>query len=329
MARIVRFNEYGGPKVLTVESWEPPEPGPGQVRVRMKAIALNRANALFREGNYLYEATFPSRIGTEGVGVIEATAPDVDGFHVGQRVNLLAPENESKNGYAADINIVPREALLPAPDGLDDRQAATAWVPFLTLYQLFVERGQAAAGRWIVLPAASSSVSLAANSLAHHLGARTIGVTRTAKKKAALEAAGYDALVISEEEDITARIMRITGSGADFVFDPVGGRQLEKLVACVKQGAEVNIYGLLDPEGTPLPVLPLMKSGAKLGCYTVYELLSDPARLKAAVDYYLPLFKLGEIVPVADDRNFTLDQIADAFRHMESNTQFGKVIVTC
>lgn len=188
MTRIAKFYEYGGPEVLRVESINPHEPGPGEVRVRMKAIALNRANALFREGNYLYEATFPSRIGTEGVGVIEAISTGVDGFEVGQRVNILPPDNESESGYAADVNIVPKEKLLPAPDGLGDRQAATAWIPFLTVYHLFVEQGQAAEGRWIILPAASSSVSLAANSLAHHLGAKTIGITRTTLKKAALAA---------------------------------------------------------------------------------------------------------------------------------------------
>lgn len=224
MTRIVRFHEYGGPEVLSVESADLPEPGPGEVRVRMKAIALNRANALFREGNYVFEATFPSRIGTEGLGVIEAITPDVTEFETGQRVNLIAPDTESESGYAADVNIVPKEKLLPAPEGLDDRQAATAWVPFLTIYHLLVEQGQAAEGRWIVLPAASNSVSLAANSLARYLGAKTIGITRSAKKKTALKAAGYDALVISEEEDVTARIMEITGDGADFVFDPVGGR---------------------------------------------------------------------------------------------------------
>lgn len=224
---------------------------------------------------------------------------------------------------------MPKEKLLPAPDGLGDRQAATAWIPFLTVYHLFVEQGQAAEGRWIILPAASSSVSLAANSLAHHLGAKTIGITRTTLKKAALEAAGYNAVVISEEEDVTARVMEITGEGADFVFDPVGGRQIEKLAASVKHGAEINVYGLLDPEETPLPIFPLMNSGAKLSCYTVFELFSDPVRFKAAIDYYLPLFSDGKLAPVADDHEFTLDQIADAFRHMESNTQFGKVIVTC
>lgn len=327
MSRLVRFSKYGGPDVLEIESVDRPEPEAGEVRVKMKALALNRANSLFRNGTYLYEASFPSRIGTEGVGIIDALGVGVLDFKIGQRVNLLPAESETKNGSAADLNIVRQEFLLPAPDGLDDRQAATAWAPFLTLYNLFVDQGLATKGKWVVLPAASSSVSLAANNLAHHLGAKTIGLTRTSAKKQALEKAGYDAVVISEDEDIVARIMEITGEGADFVFDPVGGPQLEKLVSSVKRGATINVYGLLDSGGTALPIFPLMNSGATISCYSVYELIVDPDRLKAAIDYYLPLFRAGNLAPIVDEHEFSFDQIVDAFQHLESNDQFGKVVV--
>ncbi|MCZ6819757.1 MAG: zinc-dependent alcohol dehydrogenase family protein [Calditrichaeota bacterium] len=327
MTRAVKFQKYGGPEVLKIESIDQTEPAAGEVRVQMKVLALNRANSLFRNGTYLFEASFPSRIGTEGVGIIDAIGEDVSDFQVGQRVNFLPPENESEGGYAADFNIVRKEFLLPAPDGLNDRQAATAWVPFLTLYHLFVEKGLAARGHWVVLPAASSSVSLAANNLAHHLGAKTIGLTRTSRKAQALKAVGYDAVVISEGEDVSARILEITGDGADFVFDPVGGSQLKKLAASVKPGASINVYGLLDQEPTALPIFELMKSGATLSCYTVYELMTNPQRLREAIEYFLPLFKSGKLAPMVDESEYSLDQIVEAFQHLESNTQFGKVIV--
>lgn len=328
MNKVVKFSEYGGADVLRVEVENTVEPKAGEVRLRMSALALNRANALFREGTYLFEATFPSRIGTEGVGVIETVAADVTGWTVGQRVNLLAPDNESAQGYAAETIIVHQSKLLAAPKGLSDRLAATAWVPYLTLYHKFVEQKQAAPGRWIVLPAASSSVALAANNLARHLGAKTIGITRTDKKRAQLLDAGYDAVIISEEENVSERILQITSGGADFIFDPVGGPALDALAVSVKPGGEINVYGALDPEPTLLPVFALMNSGAKIGCYMVYELLNDPVRLPQAVDYFTKLFEIGGLLPVADDHAFSIDTIGDAFRHMESNTQFGKVVVT-
>ena len=328
MTRVVEFSEHGGPDVLRIETESPADPATGEVRVRMSAIALNRANSMFRAGTYLSEATFPSRIGTEGVGIINAVGANVSGWQVGKRVNLLPPANESLNGYAADFNTVPQDRLLPAPAELSDRQAATAWVPFLTIYHLFVERKWAAEGRWIVLPAASSSVALAANNLAHHLGAKTIGITRTRNKQAALETAGYDALVFSEDKRIVNDIKKIAPDGVDFVFDPVGGAALADLVSSVNSGGKINVYGALDPDETLLPIFALMNNGATIGCYTVYELLNDSERLNAAVDFFLPLFDSGALAPVADEREFSLDQIGDAFRYLESNTQFGKVIVT-
>jgi NADPH:quinone reductase-like Zn-dependent oxidoreductase len=327
MNRVVEFSEYGGPNVLRLVTDSQADPAEGDVRVRMSAIALNRANSMFREGTYLFEATFPSRIGTEGVGVIDAIGANVSGWRIGQRVNLLPPDSESSSGYAADFNTVSQDRLLPAPEGLGDRQAATAWIPFLTIYHLFVERELASKGKWIVLPAASSSVALAANSLAHHLGAQTIGITRTREKQEALLEAGFDALVFSEDMNIANDIKRFTPDGVDLVFDPVGGAALTELVSSVKHGGEINVYGGLDNTVTPLPVFELMKNGAKISCYTVYDLLSDPERLKAAVEFFLPLFNSGALVPVADEREFPLDQIGDAFTHLESNTQFGKVTV--
>jgi len=134
-------------RVLTVSAAVLPDPTDGEVRVRMTGLALNRAKALFRDGDYLFGANFPTRIGNEGVGVIEAVVDDVRGFEVSQRVNTLAPDNESTHGYAADYNNVSQDKLLPAPDGLTDRQAATARIPFLTTYHHFVEIKHAADGR--------------------------------------------------------------------------------------------------------------------------------------------------------------------------------------
>ena len=325
--RVVKFSEYGGPEVLTVASSSCAEPAQGQVRIKMVGLALNRANSLFRSGNYVFEAQFPSRIGTEGVGIVEAIGAGVTRFAIGQRVNLMPPLIESENGYAADFNVVDQERLLPCPHRFSDIQAATTWVPFLTLYHLFVEQGLVSKDKWVVLPAASSSVALAANNLAHYLGAKTIAITRTANKVNALKKAGYDAVIISQQEDISARIMEITQEGADFVFDPIGGSQLEMLINGVKSGAVISIYGVLDPKETVLPIFALMNSGATLKAYSVYELVTDSMRMQAAIDYFLPLFESGDLYPTVDPQPFTLEQITSAFTYLESNDQFGKVIV--
>jgi NADPH:quinone reductase-like Zn-dependent oxidoreductase len=128
--KVVKFSIYGSADVLFIETEQSKQPGVVEVKLRMSAIALNRANALVREGTYLFEASFPSRIGTEGVGTVEEVGPDVVDWSVGQRVNLLPPENESEQGYAAEFVVVSMNKLLSAPRGLEHRSAANAWVPF-------------------------------------------------------------------------------------------------------------------------------------------------------------------------------------------------------
>lgn len=328
MPRTVFFYSHGGPEVLRLEQAPTPKLGPRDVRIKMTAIALNRANAMFRSGDYMVSAEFPSRIGIEGLGEIVELGSDVLDRKIGERVNLLPPGDESSDGYAAEEIVVPADQLLPVSGRLDNRAAATAWVPFLTLYATFVEGDLATEDRWIVLPAASSSVSVAANYLAHAREARTIGLTHTDAKLEALEAFGYDHLPVGEEGRIAGRIREITGKGADFIFDPVGGKQLKTLVEAACPGAEIVVYGLLDDGVTPLPIFGMMYSGSRLRCYTVYELLRDWGRVQQAIDYYMPLFDNGDIKPVADTRNFMLSEIAEAFAFLESNNQVGKVIVT-
>jgi len=328
MNRIVTFSQYGGPQVLSIQKQNKvSDLLNDEVLVNMSAYALNRANVLFREGNYINQAQFPSRIGVEAVGIVEKIGEDVLNFSVGDRVNLVAPENESTSGYFADFNIVNQNNLLPVPSALTDLEAATCWVPFLTLYKNFVEEDFVKEGSWVILPAASSSVTLAANQLARHFGAKTIGLTRTRDKVEQLKALGFDEIVVTQEEDIEKRVKEITGGGADFAFDPVGGANLTKIINSMKYGSEVCVYGLLAGNTTELPIFPMMLAGVKISCYTVLELFMDPIRAKQAINFFLPLFEQRKLLPIVDSQVFELNQIVNAFEYLESNQQVGKVVI--
>lgn len=328
MVTTVIFEKTGGPEVLTLQNKDLPPPAAGEVRLKMDALAVNRANALWREGTYLFPTTLPARIGTEGVGTIVAVGPGVTGWEIGRKANLLPPDHEGQSGYFAAENNVPVAKLLPAPSGIDDRIAATVWVPFLTLYEVFVQRGLAGPGDWVILPAAASSVALAAQALARHLGAQTIGITRSEAKRATLEKAGYDAVVVAENGDVAAQIGAICKGGAQLLFDPVGGAQLADLAPVMAPGSSIIIYGVLSGAPTEVPVFEMMAKRITLQCYTVYGLISDPPKLQAAIAFFLPLFEAGTLAPVVDPERFSLSQIADAFRFMESNDQIGKVVVS-
>lgn len=328
MNRIVKFNRYGGPEVLKIENAETPNiTSKDEVLVKMSAYALNRSNVLFREGNYVYDAEFPSRIGTEAVGIVQKIGTSVTNFKIGDRVNLLAPQNESRDGNFADFNIVDKNDLLPVAGSLNDLEAATCWVPFLTLYKIFVEDNSIKNGDWIILPAASSSVSLAANQLVKHLKGKTIGITRGQDKVKSLKKQGYDEIIVSGEENVEDRIKDITSGGADFAFDPVGGDDLVKIIKSLKKGSELCVYGVLSGSITKLPIFSLMFSEVKIYCYTVYELFTDPIRLKNAISYFLPLFEERKLYPIHDKKILDLDRISDAFTYLESNKQIGKVVI--
>ncbi|MFC7593317.1 alcohol dehydrogenase catalytic domain-containing protein [Nonomuraea antimicrobica] len=184
MARTVRFHEIGGPEVLRLEDLETGEPGPGEVRIRVDAIGLNRAEALFRRGRYIEQVKqLPSGLGNEAAGVIEAVGPGVAGFEEGQAVSVVPSFSHNDYGVYAERAIVPAGALLPRPDGVDAVSGAAVWMPHLTAYGAMVEVGGMRAGDMAVVTAASSSVGLAAIQTANRVGATPVAVTRTRGKR--------------------------------------------------------------------------------------------------------------------------------------------------
>ncbi|MFG1998330.1 zinc-dependent alcohol dehydrogenase family protein [Spirillospora sp. NPDC048911] len=326
MARTVLFRELGGPEVLRVEELEVGEPGAGEVRIRVDAIGLNRAEALFRSGHYIEEVReFPGRLGTEAAGEIEAVGEGV-AFEVGQRVSVVPAFSQNDYSVYAERAIVPAAAVVPRPEGIDAVEGAAVWMPYLTAYGALVEVGGMRAGDTVVLNAASSSVGLAAIHLANRVGATPIALTRTAAKKDALLKEGASEVIVTGEEDVVARVMALTG-GAEFVFDAVAGPGVVDLAKVVAPGGTLLEYGALSGEPTPYPGFELGMPALNMRTYTVHETTTDPERLRRAAAFVASGLRAGAFRPVID-RTFELGDIVEAHRHMESNTQVGKIVVT-
>lgn len=187
MAKTVLFHELGGPEVMRLEDVEVGEPGPGELRIRVEAIGLNRAEVLFRTGRYIEPVkAFPARLGTEAAGVVEAVGVGAGWFRPGQPVSTVPGFSQNEYGVYAERAIVPASAVLPRPEGLGAVEGAAVWMPYLTAYGALVEVGGMRPGDTVVLNAASSSVGLAAIHVADRIGATPIALTRTAAKKDAL-----------------------------------------------------------------------------------------------------------------------------------------------
>jgi NADPH:quinone reductase-like Zn-dependent oxidoreductase len=325
----VRFHELGGPQVLRLEDVETGEPGPGELLVDVEAIGLNRAEALFRAGDYIEPVrAFPARLGAEAAGTVEAAGPGVTGFRRGDPVSVVPAFSMNDYGVYAEKAIVPAAAVLHRPEGLDAVGGAAVWMPYLTAYGALVEVAGMRAGDTVVLTAASSSVGLAAIRVAVRAGARPVAVTRSPAKKDALLAAGAADVIVSRGDDVAAPVLDLTGGrGAELVFDAVAGPGVIDLARAVAPGGALIEYGALSGETTPYPGFALGMPALNMRTYTLHETTRDPARLRRAEAFVASGLRTGAFAP-AVDRVFGLPEIVEAHRYLEAGAQVGKIVVT-
>lgn len=328
MARIVRIHEYGDASVLRIEDLEVPPPGPDELQIAVKAIGVNRAEVMFRTHAYLKEAEFPSRLGYEAAGVVEAVGAAVTGFQKGDAVSVIPSLDIARWGTYGELANVPARLAVKHPKSLSFEQAAASWMQYITAWGALVEQARLSQGDFVIVTAASSSVGLAAFQVARKVGATIIATTRTSAKRQALLDAGAHHVVATQEEDLVERVMRITGGkGARVVFDPVAGPSFEPLTASMARGGILLEYGALSPEPTPFPLFAVLAKSLTLKGYLYSEIVGNDAALERARAFILDGLASGALSPVIA-RTFTLDQIQDAHRFMESNEQIGKLVVT-
>ncbi|MBX4997841.1 zinc-dependent alcohol dehydrogenase family protein [Rhizobium lentis] len=328
MARVIRFHELGGPEVLRIEDVVIPAPQPGLVQIRVKALGINRAEALLRSGAYIETAPLPSGLGLEAAGIIEAVGEGVDGLVLGDRVSIIPPISMVQWPAYAELINFPAEFVVRHPPTLSLQGAAAVWMPFLTAYGALIDIAGLSKGDFVAVTAASSSVGLAAIQIANRVGATPIAITRTSVKRQALHDAGAAHVLVSQEEDLQMKLMAIAGpDGVRVVFDAVAGPIFEPLSAAMSPGGIFIEYGGLDPEPTPFPLLAVLGKGLTLRGYLVHEIVRDPARLQAAKTFILEGLAAGALEPVTS-RTFPFEQIVEAHRFLESNEQFGKIVVT-
>ena len=326
--RIVRFHQIGGPEVLKVDELPLPEPSTGEVRLRVKAIGLNRAEVMFRQGKYLVSPVLPSKLGYEASGIIEAIGSGVDKSWLGKIVSTVPAFPADAYGVYGEVAIVPVSAVAEYPASLSYEEGTSIWMQYLTAYGALVMHGKVAKGDFVLITAASSSVGIASIEITKAEGAISIAATRTSKKKAELLAAGADHVIAAEEEDLVARVNEISGGkGARIVFDPIGGKGIEALAAAASFGGTIFEYGALAAGPTPFPLFAALGKGLAVRGYTLFEVLANPGASAKAKKYVFDRLAAGNFKPRID-KTFPLSQIVEAHRYMESNRQIGKIVVT-
>jgi NADPH:quinone reductase-like Zn-dependent oxidoreductase len=199
---------------------------------------------------------------------------------------------------------------------------------FITAYGALIFDAQVKAGDFVIIPAASSSVGLAAIQITNHAGAIPIALTRTSGKKSRLQEAGAAHVVATQEQDVVAEVMRITnGNGARVAFDPVRGHDFPKLVSALANQGTIYIYGVLSEAGTPLPVLEMILKMPTVKGYSLRQVMGDEVRRTGAVEYVVKGLASGALKPVID-RTFNFDDMVEVHRYLENGGQFEKIVVT-
>jgi len=326
--KIVRFHTTGPAEVLRFDETPLPEPGAGEVRIRVRALGLNRADIMYRNGQYLETPILPSKNGYEAAGMIEAVGTDVDPSWVGRIVSTV-PGTFSLNqhGVYGEVAIVPFRSVAEYPSNLSFEEGASIWMQYLTAYGALIWLGKITKGDYVVITAASSSVGLAAIELAKAEGASSIAVTRTASKKAKLLELGADHVIVTDEENLAERVHEITGGkGSRVIFDPIGGKLIEDLAAAAATNGIMFEYGALAPEPSPYPLFLALAKYLTIRGYVVVELTAS-SEFEKAKKYIYDRLASGAFRPLID-KTFSFSDIVESHRYMESNAQIGKIVLT-
>lgn len=327
MSKVIRFHRLGGPEVLQIDELDVTAPGPGEVQIKVKALGLNRAEAMYRSGQYTFTPDLPAMLGYEAAGTIESVGEGVTTFAVGDEVNVIPAFSFADYGMYGESVVAPVHALVKQPAGLSSVEAAATWMKYVTAYGALVDIGQLQKGEVVLIRAASSSVGLAAIQIANSLGAIPVALTRTSEKRQALVEADAAHVIATSEEDLVAEVARITdGKGARIACDPVGDPEVGDVLRSLSFLGIFFQYGALETSDISVPVMELLGKDLTIRGYQLFEVTQDEARLNKAKAFITAGLEKGTLRPIIG-KVFKFDEIVEAHRYMESNSQVGKIVI--
>jgi NADPH2:quinone reductase len=323
--KAVIITRPGGPEVLEIQERAKPEPGVGQIRVRVRASALNRADLMQREGNYPVPPGVSAEIsGMEYAGEIDALGPSVTLWKAGDRVMGIV----GGAGHAEYLCVSEREAI-PAPKALSWEDAAAIPEAFLTAYDALFNRLDLRAGETVLIHAVGSGVGTAALQIARVAGARVVGTARSPKKLERAKELGLDVAIDASRGDWAAGVEAAIGAErVHAVLDLVGGTYLEGNLRVLGSLGRIVVVGLTGGASAPFNMGVLLRKrltivGTMLRGRPIEEKM---ALARDFAERMVPLFDAGRMKPVVD-RVFSFEQIRAAHELMASNETFGKIVL--
>jgi NADPH:quinone reductase len=321
MPYAIRIHETGGPEKLTWEQIEVGDPGPGQVRVRNKAVGLNFVDTYQRSG--LYPMPLPFIAGSEGAGVVEAVGPKVKEFKVGDRVAYSSPV-----GAYAEVLLRPAERLVKIPAGVDDKTAAAMMLKGLTTQYLIRRTYRVKKGDTILMHAAAGGVGQILCQWAKHLGATVIGTVGSDEKAALAKKAGCKHIIVTSRENFVERVKEITkGKGVPVVYDGVGKDTFMGSLDCLSPRGMMVSFGNASGAVTQFnPGVLAQKGSLFLTRPTLVHYTATREDLVKAARELFAVVKSGK-VKISVNQTYPLKEAAQAHRDLEARKTTGSTVL--
>lgn len=319
----VLCTQWGPPEGLVVAELPVPEPGPGEVRLRVRAVGLNFFDTLIIEKRYQFVPELPFSPGGELCGTVEALGPDVAGLRVGERVIAYVGW-----GAARTHLCVPATRVVPIPSALDDARAAGLSVTYGTTLHALVDRAALRPGETLAVLGAAGGTGIAAVELGRALGARVIACASSPEKLAVARACGAQETVDYAREDPKARLKALTdGRGVDVVYDPVGGDLAEPALRAIAWGGRYLVVGFAGGTIPKIPLNLLLLKGCDVkGVFWGSFIERDPQAHRANMERLVDLAVAGSISGRVD-ATFPLQDTAQALGMIARREAKGKVVL--
>jgi NADPH:quinone reductase len=328
--RAVVFERFGEPReVLHVRDLPTPEPGAGQVRVRMRLSPINPSDLMTVRGLYGRLPALPATPGFEGVGVIDAVGPGwlakLRGLKPGKRVAVL----NGQGGNWQEQVVLSARFVVPVPDDLPDEQVAAFFVNPATVLVMTERVLQVSRGAWFMQTAAGSALGRMVIRLGQHAGFRTINIVRRKELAAELKALGADEVLSSAEDNIVTRVQEITnGAMVPYAIDAVGGPGVIDLLQALAPQGRLLVYGTLSGETIPLDPRVLIGGQRVIEGFWLSDWVKQQGvlRMLGLFRQIITLMRAGVLTtPVA--ATYTLDQLPLAAEHVEQRARGGKILL--
>jgi NADPH2:quinone reductase len=319
--KAIRVHEYGGPESLSYEEMPLPEPGPGEVRVKLAAAGVNFIDVYHRTGQY--KGALPLTLGIEGAGVVDALGENVTDFQLGDRVAFVM-----NPGAYAEYVVVPAGKLVLVPEQIELETAAAAMLQGMTAHYLIRSTFPVEAGHSVLIHAAAGGMGLLLVQMAKQQGAFVIGTVSTAEKEQLARAAGADAIIRYTEQDFVAETRRLTGGqGVHVVYDSVGKTTFEGSLNSLRPRGYLALFGQSSGAVPPFdPQILNAKGSLFLTRPTLAHYSADREELLWRANELFSWITAGTL-HVRIDRRVPLVDTAAAHRALEGRETAGKVLL--